>query len=158
MSLDGILYDTGSEPSLDDCEIRMNGQVYDHVYSCPWDGDFVYVHCGDSNPNLADYWGGIRFSVSSFEESVHDVHRGGRPSHADRSRQSLSKLFYVHISGAGILHGEKSPAVLSVLRSPAIQQVNVTNCASDGISFISPSTHLPLIDNRSPLFPLLYLS
>lgn len=127
----------------------MNGQAYDHVYSCPWDGDFVYVHCGESNLTPAsEYWGGIRFSVASFEANVRDTHLDARESHDRQNTRRLSKLFYVDIRGAGILHGEKSPAVLSVLRSPAIQQVNISHCASDGISFISPSMHLPLIDNR----------
>ncbi len=51
-------------------------------------------------------------------------------------------------SRAGILHGERSPAVLAVHRSPFIQQVNITNCASDGISLVSPALNLPLLDNR----------
>lgn len=40
----------------------MNGQIFDHTYDCPWNGDFVYISCGDINledPKM-DYWGGIR--------------------------------------------------------------------------------------------------
>ena len=140
----------GTESRLEDCDIRMNGQAYNHVYSCPWDGNFVYIHCGDKDETApaSEYWGGIRFSVPTFEENLLEMRRLGLPLQADRSVERQSKLYYVDITAAGMLHGEKSPAVLSVLRSPSIQQVNISHCASDGISFVSPSTHLPLIDNR----------
>ena len=150
----------GIESTLDDCDVRMSSQAFDHIYSCPWDSEsFVFVHCGDSNlaARQQDYWGGIRFSVASFEENLLEQRRLGlplRPTAAQQlqqQRERQSRLHYVNITGAGILHGERSPAVLSVLRSPFIQQVNITHCASDGISLISPSYHLPLLDNRSVL-------
>ena len=147
---------TGTESRLDECDIRLNGQVWDHIYSCPWDGqDFVFVDCGtpqnrSSNPPPSagsHYWGGIRFSVASFEDNLVQL-RSGLPVHLDPRLERHSRLYYVHITGAGILHGERSPAVLSVHRSPTIQQVNITHCASDGISLVSPSINLPLLDNR----------
>ena len=187
---------SGSESRLDDCEVRMNGQVYDdHVYSCAWDSpDFVFVDCGDndssSSSSTSHYWGGIRFSVAAFEDSLLDqqghhssssssfVGSGGRggqpfpppplpppapfspfssfggrggsglPPHLDPNVERHSRLYHVHITGAGILHGEKSPAVLSIHRTPVVQQVNVTHCASDGISLVSPSLNVPMLDNR----------
>ena len=169
---------SGAESRLDDCEIRMNGgQLYndDHdQWSCSWDSDqFVFIDCGDkssSSSSTSHYWGGIRFSVASFEDSLMDgpgasggghflplppppppfSNRGGSglPSHLDPNVERHSRLYYVHITGAGILHGEKSPAVLSVHRTPVIQQVNVTHCASDGISLVSPSLNVPMLDNR----------
>lgn len=126
----------------------MNGQVYDHVYSCPWDSeDFVFIDCGPTVASKTPHWGGIRFSVSSFEDSILE-YRSGLPVHLDPSQEHQSRLYHVHITGAGILHGEKSPAVMSVHQAPFIQQVNITHCASDGLSLVSPSKNLPLLDNR----------
>ena len=129
----------------------MNGQVYDHVYSCPWDSeDFVFIDCGTKTTSSASYWGGIRFSVASFEDSLMDARAAGSglPPHLDEHLERHSRLYYVHITGAGILHGEKSPAVLSIHRTPTVQQVNISHCASDGVSLVSPSMNLPLLDNR----------
>ena len=55
---------TGREKRLAHCELRMNGQIYGHQYSCDWEGkDFVFVHCGDNNlSDEYEYWGGVRFS------------------------------------------------------------------------------------------------
>lgn len=140
---------TGLESRLDECDLRMNGQVWDHIYSCPWDSpDFVFIDCGSETPSTSSsFWGGIRFSVASYEDNLLEL-RSGLPVHLDPNLERHSRLSYVHITEAGILHGEKSPAVLSVHRSPYIQQVNVTHCASDGISLVSPSRNLPLLDNR----------
>jgi len=55
---------------------------------------------------------------------------------------------YVNITGAGILHNEKSPAVLAIARSPALNNLNITLCADDGISVISASEHVRLLFNR----------
>jgi len=128
----------------------MNGQVYDHIYSCPWDSeDFVFVDCGTQATSSGSYWGGIRFSVASFEDSLLDSRSGsGLPQHLDEEIERQSRLFFVHITGAGILHGEKSPAVLSIHRTPTISQVNISHCASDGISLVSPTMNVPLLDNR----------
>lgn len=141
----------GTEGRLDECDIRANGQVYDHIYSCPWDSeDFVFIDCGTAAPvatSKAQHWGGVRFSVASFEDNINE-YRSGLPTHMDPNQEGQSRLYYVHITGAGILHGEKSPAVMSVLHAPFIQQVNITHCASDGISLVSPSKNVPLLDNR----------
>ena len=48
-----------------------------------------------------------------------------------------SIMEFVNIYGAGILHNEKSPAILSIMQSPIIRYVNVTKSASHGISIIS---------------------
>lgn len=56
-------------------------------------------------------------------------------------------LRFVKISGAGILHNEKSPAVQSVIRSPRIQYVDVASSASHGINLISPSGTMNLMGN-----------
>ena len=111
----------------------------------------MFIDCGTSASTSSppagtnNYWGGIRFSVASFENVEP---RTGLPVHLDPNLERHSRLYYVHLTGAGILHGQKSPAVLSVHRSPTIQQVNITHCASDGISLITPAINLPLLDNR----------
>jgi hypothetical protein len=54
-----------------------------------------------------------------------------------------SVLEWVEIYGAGILHNEKSPAVLSIMQSPQIRYVNISKSASHAISLISaPKTIL----------------
>ncbi|KAF0300653.1 Protein bark beetle [Amphibalanus amphitrite] len=86
-------------------------------------------------------WGGVRFSTPTFEvqsffERLHDVHTHGR----GRSRQS--RLRFVDVLGAGWLHGEKSPALLSVAISPDVRAVNVTGSLSDGVTVVNPTRTL----------------
>ena len=53
---------TGDESRLEDCPIRLNGQVYGHIPRCYWDSKFIFIHCGERNlPAGQDYWGGIRY-------------------------------------------------------------------------------------------------
>ncbi len=96
---------TGFLPSFCSNDGSLTGQAYDHVYSCPWDSEsFVFVHCGDPDDaadvgEVGDHWGGVRFSVASFEEQLIEQRRTGvphRPTVASHLRQQ-SKLHYVHI-------------------------------------------------------------
>jgi len=48
-----------------------------------------------------------------------------------------SRVQFVEMYGAGILHNEKSPAILSIMQSPHIRYVNITKSASHAISIIS---------------------
>lgn len=60
--MDEMCY-VGTEEGLDECPLRMNGQILDHTYDCPWNGDFVYLWCGDLGTEAEDikqFWGGIR--------------------------------------------------------------------------------------------------
>jgi hypothetical protein len=51
----------GDEKSLDDCPIRMNGQLYGYDYPCHWEDNYIFIHCGSRNLNKTmEYWGGIR--------------------------------------------------------------------------------------------------
>lgn len=53
---------TGDESRLEDCPIRLNGQVYGHRHRCEWDSKFIFIHCGERNlPVGQEYWGGIRY-------------------------------------------------------------------------------------------------
>jgi hypothetical protein len=57
----------GDESRLEDCPIRLNGQLYGHRHRCEWDSKFVFVHCGERNlPAGLDYWGGIRYCYQTI--------------------------------------------------------------------------------------------
>ncbi|KAJ8673362.1 hypothetical protein QAD02_004624 [Eretmocerus hayati] len=139
---------TGNELSLEDCQIRLNGQLFGHRYECPWDGEFVFVHCGERNLDSSlGYWGGIRFANSEFEHYLyenrfHDLH-----THETVSKVE-SVLTYVNISGAGILHNERSAAIQAIMKSPTVTRVTVTNSAYHGINFISPTHTVELLLNQ----------
>ncbi|XP_026687364.1 protein bark beetle-like [Diaphorina citri] len=53
---------SGEESSLDECPIRLNGQMYGRRPMCYWNSQFIFIHCKERNvqPNT-DYWGGIRY-------------------------------------------------------------------------------------------------
>ncbi|XP_014255547.1 protein bark beetle [Cimex lectularius] len=136
---------TGDESRLEDCEIRLNGQVYGHIHRCDWDSQFVFVHCG--KPIVENnQWGGIRFANADFEQSqfenrIHDV-----VTHSTLMKQE-SIMEFVNITGAGLLHSQKSPAILAVSKSPTINNVNITDCADHGISLIAPTDNVKLLFN-----------
>ncbi|KAG8303023.1 hypothetical protein J6590_018486 [Homalodisca vitripennis] len=138
---------TGEEARLEDCEIRLNGQLYGKRHRCSWNSQFVFVRCGQRNlPADQDYWGGIRFANQEFEQSVfegrvHDVvtHETVRPTE--------SVLEFTNVTGAGLLHSQRSPAILAVYKCPVIINVNVSHCASHGISLISPQYTVSLLFN-----------
>ncbi|KAF2901827.1 hypothetical protein ILUMI_04359, partial [Ignelater luminosus] len=138
----------GTEARYEDCPIRLNGQQFGHRHECKWNGKFVFIHCGKRNlRRRTDYWGGIRFADSEFEQHfyehrIHDVHTHGTV----KTEQSV--LEFVNIIGAGILHNEKSPAVQSIIKSPKINFVNITQAASHGINLISPSNTMILESNN----------
>ncbi|XP_040574739.1 protein bark beetle [Lepeophtheirus salmonis] len=138
----------GKEPSLAQCDIRMNGQIYGHTYGCDWKGsDFAFIHCGDENlPDHYDHWGGIRFSVKEFEQELFHTRVHDAVTHSTLHYHE-SILEYIEIIGAGILHGEKSPAIQAVMSSPHITQIVIKNSAHDGINLISPSRTLTMLHN-----------
>ncbi|XP_046609560.1 protein bark beetle isoform X2 [Neodiprion virginianus] len=137
----------GVEERIEDCQIRLNGQLFGHKYECPWDGEFVFVHCGERNLDLTqDYWGGIRMANAEFEHHlyehrIHDVITHGTV------RRIESVLKFVNVTGAGILHNEKSAAVQSIMKSPEITHVGVTQSAYHGINIISPTHTVELLFN-----------
>ena len=140
---------TGRENRLSHCPIRMNGQIYGHHYGCNWKGkDFAFVHCGERNLHKSlEYWGGVRFSVHNFEQELFHEHIHDAVSHSQvKKRESV--LQYVQIIGAGILHNEKSPAVQSVMKSPLVSSVNISQCAFDAINIISPPKMVNLLYNK----------
>lgn len=137
----------GTETRYEDCPIRLNGQQFGHRHECKWNSKFVFIHCGERNLSPKyDYWGGIRFADPEFEQNlyshrVHDI-RTHTTVQAEESR-----LEYVRVIGAGVLHNEKSPAVQTIIKSPKISFVNITQAASHGINLISPANTMDLLFN-----------
>ncbi|XP_055710937.1 protein bark beetle [Phlebotomus papatasi] len=125
----------GDENRMEECPERLNGQLYGRRHECQWDSEFVFVSC-QGDPDKKDYWGGIRFANPDFESDLfehrlHDSRINGRPSE--------STLEQVRIESAGILHGEKSPAIQSIFKNPRISSVTVKNSAHHALNLISPT-------------------
>ena len=138
---------SGLENRYEDCPIRLNGQQFGHRHECKWNSKFVFIHCGKRNIRSGtDYWGGIRFANSEFEQHLYE-HRIHDVVTHDVLHTPESSLEFVNIIGAGILHNEKSPAVQSVINSPKINYVEVTKSASDGINLFSPAKTINLVSN-----------
>ncbi|XP_070163334.1 protein bark beetle [Polyergus mexicanus] len=138
---------SGKEQSLEDCQIRLNGQLFGHRHECSWNGQFIFLHCGKRNLNDAyDYWGGIRITNSEFEHHLYE-HRIHNIVTHETVRRVESVLKYINITGAGILHFEKSYAVQSIMKSPAIVHVNIDRSAYHGINIVSPTHTMELLFN-----------
>lgn len=134
-----MLQCSGKEQNLEDCQIRLNGQLVGHRHECSWDGQFIFLHCGERNLDDAyDYWGGIRITNSEFEHHLYE-HRIHNIVTHETVRRVESVLKFINITGAGILHFEKSYAVQSIMKSPAIVHVNIDRSAYHGINIISPT-------------------
>ncbi|CAG5108295.1 Similar to bark: Protein bark beetle (Drosophila melanogaster) [Cotesia congregata] len=138
----------GNEERLEDCKIRLNGQLFGQKYNCPWDGDFVFINCGKRNldPKYEDYWGGIRVANSEFENHLYE-HRFHDIETHETVRRVESILKYINITGAGILHNEKSPAIQAIMKSPIISHVTIEESAYHGINIVSPSYTVELLFN-----------
>lgn len=136
----------GTEKKYEDCPIRLNGQQFGHRHRCEWNSKFVFIHC-DQFQQEHKYWGGIRFADAEFEQQlynhrIHDIH-----THTTLETDE-SKMEYVKIYGAGILHNEKSSAIQSVLKSPRINYVEINNTAFHAIDLISPTKTINLLYNN----------
>ncbi|XP_043526927.1 protein bark beetle [Frieseomelitta varia] len=138
---------TGKEEKLEDCQIRLNGQLYGHRHECSWDNEFVFINCGKRNlMDSYDYWGGIRIANSEFEHHLYE-HRIHDVVTHETVRRVESMLKYIKIIGAGILHFEKSAALQTIMKSPTITHVNITRSAYHGINVISPTHTVELLFN-----------
>ncbi|XP_055386247.1 protein bark beetle [Condylostylus longicornis] len=113
----------GGESRFELCPERLNGQLYGRRHECHWDDQFVFVSC-NGIPNNKNYWGGIRFANSDFEEL--------------KSSAQQSQLEFVRIEQAGMLHNEKSPAIEAVYKTPSISYVTINDSVHHGINLISP--------------------
>lgn len=87
-----------------------------------------------------------RFANEEFEQGVFEGRVHDTVTH-ETVRRVESVIEFTNISGAGLLHNQRSPAVLAVYKCPVIMNVNITNCASHGISLISPQDTVSLLFN-----------
>lgn len=49
---------------------------------------------------------------------------------------------------AGVLHGNKVPAIMSTFRTPATYNLDLHDCADGGLDFISPRSDVFLLNSR----------
>jgi len=82
------------------------------------------------------------FEYNLYEHRIHDV-----VTH-ETIRREESILEFVNITGAGVLHGEKAPAVQTIIRSPKISHLNINQSASHGINLVSPTDTMKMRFNR----------
>ncbi|XP_057327444.1 protein bark beetle isoform X2 [Microplitis mediator] len=139
----------GNEKNLEECKLRLNDdKLFGNKYNCPWDGKFVFIHCGKRNLDIKydNYWGGIRIANSEFENYLYE-HRFHDIETHETVRRVESILKYINITGAGILHNEKSPAIQAIMKSPIISHVTIEQSAYHGINIISPSHNIELLFN-----------
>ncbi|XP_043270872.1 protein bark beetle isoform X2 [Venturia canescens] len=138
----------GNEARLEECQIRLNGQLFGHKYDCPWDGNFIFINCGGRNLKKEyDYWGGIRIADSEFEHHLYEHRMHDVVTH-EAVRRVESRLKYINITGAGILHNKKSAAVQTIMKSPSITRVSIKQSAYHGINVVSPSHKVELLLNE----------
>ena len=118
-------YCKGGEENLDLCMKRVNY----HIKPCIFAANYTFIRCGPRNlPLPTSYWGNIRIALSNYEEKVVQYVRD-----SDRSR-----LEYVDIDGAGMLHGEKVGAIQTTYVSPILHNVNITRSVSNGLDIVAP--------------------
>ena len=71
--------------------------------------------------------------------------------HAHHSHEKIvnpSILAWVDIVGAGILHGEKSPALLSFYETPMLLDLTISHSAYDGASLVAAHEEFEMLHNR----------
>lgn len=141
----------GDEIRLEECPERLNGQLYGHRHECKWDSEFVFISC-NGEPDHKPYWGGIRFANSEFEQHLYE-HRIHDTNTHDTVQRKESQLEYIRIERAGVLHGEKSPAIQSIIKNPTITLVKIKESAHHGVNLISPSDaiHLQFLEIENTL-------
>ncbi|KAL3873370.1 hypothetical protein ACJMK2_036499 [Sinanodonta woodiana] len=128
-------YCRGDEDSLDLCMRRINY----NIKQCIFGANYTFIRCGERNlPTAFDYWGNIRFAPSQYEEQLFDFIKD-----EDRSR-----LEYLDIYGAGMLHGEKVGAIQTTYVSPLMTNINVTNCVSNGLDVVAPRYEVEIKTQR----------
>lgn len=101
----------------------------------------------------------FRFSVPNFEhmDVYHRLHHQHDPGNIHthpyihgQSEVNInpSVMEWVDIIGAGILHNDKSPAVMSFHDTPSLRGVTVRNSASDGVSIVSATKGFEMLYNK----------
>lgn len=136
---------------MEECPERLNGQLYGRRHDCKWDDEFAFISChGDIDPK--PYWGGIRFANSDFEDRTFENRFHDSRTHENKKPKE-SYVEYVTLERAGLLHGEKSPAIQTVSKTPIISSITIKDCAYHGVNLFSPrdAMHLNLINIENTL-------
>lgn len=141
----------GDENRMEECPERLNGQLYGRRHDCKWDDEFVFVAC-NGDIDTKPYWGGIRFANSDFEDRTYE-HRLHDSRIHDVKKKQESYIEFVTLERAGLLHGEKSPAIQTISKTPRINDVTIKDCAYHGVNLVSPrdAMHLNLINIENTL-------
>ncbi|XP_055547714.1 protein bark beetle isoform X2 [Wyeomyia smithii] len=132
----------GDELRLEECPERLNGQLYGRRHECQWFSDFVFISC-NGEPEERNYWGGVRFANPDFEASLYEHRIHDAVTHST-SKRLESVMEFVRIERAGMLHGEKSPAVQTIAKNPSISFVSIRNSAHHAVNLVSPSDTIHL--------------
>ena len=122
-------YCRGNEESMSLCMKRLNY----NIKPCIFAANYTFIRCGPRNlpstpQNIVDYWGNIRFAQPSYEEEILEFIR----------EDDKSRLQYVDIYGAGMLHGEKVGAIQTTYVTPVMDHVNITTCLYNGLDIVAP--------------------
>jgi len=140
----------GDEPSLPNCPLAVTAFT-NHSAACSKDSNqFVYVYCSDfpeqlstvTNHGLTNehvhHWGGIRFSCPSASAS--GVQQESRETYnlmSQTPNPSRSRLQYLTIDRAGMLHRKRSPSIQVLQCNVQIEYVAITNSAHHGLEIIT---------------------
>lgn len=122
-------YCRGDEESVALCMKRINY----NIKPCIFAANYTFIRCGPRNlhstpQNIVDYWGNIRFAQPDYEEKIIEyIHTEAR-----------SRLQYVDIYGAGMLHGEKVGAIQMTYVTPIMDHLNITTCLYNGLDIVAP--------------------
>jgi hypothetical protein len=109
-----------------------------------WPGNthHIYVKCGDEpRAGARDYWGGVRIASSHFEPPSLDSFQLNRQSSLGQYT-SDSRMQFVRISGAGVLHGHRAAAIQLVRRDVNLEFIEVNGSAWHGLQAIAPAGHM----------------
>lgn len=148
----------GDETSLPNCQLAATGFT-NHSTACTREGDsFVYVYCSDfpeifptgsnlqpptqthglSN-GLAHHWAGVRFScppMMTHQTNLYD----NRETHQmilQTNNVTKSRLQFVTIDRAGMLHGKKAPALQMLQCNIQLEYVAISHSAHHGLETIA---------------------
>ncbi|XP_058814213.1 protein bark beetle isoform X1 [Topomyia yanbarensis] len=132
----------GDELRLEECPERLNGQLYGRRHECQWFSDFVFISC-NGEPEERNYWGGVRFANPDFEASLYEYRIHDATTHST-TKPIESVMEFVRIERAGMLHGEKSPAVQTISKNPSVSFVTIRNSAHHAVNLVSPSDAIHL--------------
>lgn len=122
-------YCRGDEEAMSLCMKRLNYKIKPCIFAA----NYTFIRCGPRNlprtpQSMTDFWGNIRFAQPNYEEEIveyiHDE---------DRSR-----LQYLDIYGAGMLHGEKVGAIQTTYVTPIMNYLNITTCLYNGLDIVAP--------------------